>query len=207
MNEIFSNYNIENKRLKEQLFFLIETDKMKNVLRQTVLVDKSRRESDAEHSWHFALYAMTLFEYCTLENVDLCHVIKLALVHDLVEIYAGDTFAYDVAGNADKEVRELEAADRIFAILPKEQGAQYRLLWDEFEAKNTVEAKYATAIDCFQPFVSNSVTEGHTWVQHGVKLHQVYQRMAPVKAYTPQLWKYIEVVIEDALARGYIHED
>ena len=195
---------MNNEKLREQLNFLVEVDKMKNVLRQTVLVDKSRQESDAEHSWHFALTAVTLFEYCVLENVDLNRVVRMALVHDLIEIYAGDTFAFDIEGNKDKAQRELAAADKVFALLPEEQGLEYRYLWEEFEEMKTTDALYASAIDRFQPFLSNSVTEGHTWVKFGVLLNQVYERMEPVKIATPQLWEYAESVIQKALEIGYI---
>ncbi|MCL2863933.1 MAG: HD domain-containing protein [Lachnospiraceae bacterium] len=205
MNERLKNYQFENERLKNQLNFLIEVDKMKTVLRQTVLIDKSRQETDAEHSWHFALSAVTLFEYCILEQVDLNHVIKMALVHDLIEIYAGDTFAFDVKGNEDKAEREQKAADKLFTLLPKEQGEAFRTLWEEFEAMETPEALYAAAIDRFQPFLSNSVTDGHTWVKFGVRLEQVYKRMEPVKITAPILYEYVETVIADALAKGYIH--
>ena len=191
-------------RLHAQLDFLLEIDKMKTILRQTVLVDKSRRENDAEHSWHFALMAITLFEYCELEGVNLDRVVKMALVHDLVEIYAGDTFAYDEEGTKDKEARERASADKIFSMLPKEQGSEFRLLWEEFDQMKTPDALYASAIDRFQPFLNNSATGGHTWDKYSVSLSQIYKRMNPVKIATPKLWDFVESTIKESIEQGYI---
>ena len=149
-----------NTKLEKQLQFLIEVDKMKTILRQTLLVDKTRRENDAEHSWHFALMAIILYEYADQGKVSLYRVLKMALVHDLIEIYAGDTFAYDDAGNATKEQRETEAADKLFGILPSGQGEELRALWEEFDRMETPDAMYAAALDLLQPFINNYLTEG-----------------------------------------------
>ena len=195
------------ENLKKQLEFLIEVDKMKTVLRQTMLIDKSRQETDAEHSWHFALMALTLLEYAGLDNVDINRVIKMALLHDLVEIYAGDTFAYDVKGNADKEIREKEAADRLFSLLPAEQCTYFRGLWEEFDKMETPDAMYAAAIDRLQPFVSNYKTDGYTWVKHKVTASSIYKRMLPVKDAIPELWEFVEFVIKDSCDKGYIIKD
>ena len=195
-----------NDRLKQQLRFLSEVDQMKNVLRQTLLADKSRQETDAEHSWHFALMALTLYEYAGIDGVDIDRVIRMALIHDLIEIYAGDTFAYDVKGNESKEEREKEAADKLYSLLPGEQAAEYRALWEEFDRMETPDALYASAVDRFQPFLSNYLTDGHTWVKHGVSVGQIYQRMAPVKAALPELWEFIEYVIRESLGKGYVQE-
>lgn len=192
-----------NDKLKGQLDFLIEADKMKSILRQTLLVDQSRRENDAEHSWHIALMAMTLAEYAPFE-INLDRVIRMALVHDLVEIYAGDTFAYDTVGYQSKDERENEAADKLFSMLPKEQSCVYRALWEEFDAMQTPDAIYASAIDRLQPFINNSLTDGHTWVQHGVTVDQVYKRMATVKEALPALWEFIENVIDENVRSGRI---
>ena len=145
-------------RLQQQIAFLLEVDKLKQIFRQTYLLDETRKENDAEHSWHFAMFALILAEYAP-EPVDILKVIKMALVHDLVEIDAGDTFLYDEAGNADKAEREAKAADRIFALLPEEQGGELRTLWEEFEEKKTPEAKFAGAMDRFQPFLHNCNTQ------------------------------------------------
>lgn len=192
------------EKLKKQLDFIIEVDKMKNTLRQTLLMDKSRQENDAEHSWHFALMALTLFEYSNLKNVDINRVIKMALLHDLVEIYAGDTFAYDVAGNEDKEAREIEAADRLFSLLPDEQAIEFRGLWEEFDKMESQDAMYASAIDRLQPFISNYKTDGHTWVLHKVTVDKVYKRMDPIRLVLPEVWKFVEFVIKDSCEKGYI---
>ncbi len=190
------------ERFEKQLRFLKEIDGMKNVLRQTMLVDYSRRENDAEHSWHFAVMALILAEYGDGE-VDLFRVLKMALVHDLVEVYAGDTFAYDVKGNEDKEAREQEAADKIFGLLPKEQGQELRDLWEEFDAMETRDALYAACIDRLQPFINNYFTQGHTWRRGNVSPEQVYKRMEPIKYGAPELWKFVEFVIEDSIKKGY----
>jgi len=191
-------------KLEQQLRFLSEVDKMKSVFRQTLLVDKSREETDAEHSWHFALMAMTLFEYVGFDGVDINRVIRMALVHDLVEIYAGDTFAYDIEGNEGKEEREKAAADKLFALLPDAQAKEYRMLWEEFDCMDTPDAMYASAIDRLQPFLNNYMTNGHTWVKHSVSVDQVYKRMAPIKTALPPLWEFVEYVIVDSIEKGYI---
>lgn len=195
-----------NEKLKRQLDFIIEVDKMKNILRQTLLMDKSRQENDAEHSWHFALMALTLFEYNRLDDVDINRVIKMALVHDLVEIYAGDTFAYDVKGNEGKDAREAESADRLFAMLPDEQSVEFRSLWEEFDKMETPDAIYASAIDRLEPFISNYKTEGYTWLLHKVSVENVYKRMDPIRLVLPEVWEFVEAVIKDSCEKGYICE-
>ena len=136
----------KNIRLDQQLRFTAEIDKMTSILRRTMLIDGSRRENDAEHSWHIAVMALIFEEYAT-EPVNINRAVKMCVVHDLIEIYAGDTFAYDAAGNADKAEREAAAADKLFAQLPKEQGEEIRLLWEEFDAMQTPDAKYAACMD------------------------------------------------------------
>ncbi len=152
--------------------------------------------------------ALTLQEYAAVDNVDIGRVMKMALVHDLVEIYAGDTFAYDTAGYQDKLAREQASADRVFGLLPPDLGAEYRSLWEEFDRMESPDALYASAIDRFQPFFINARTDGYTWVRHdGIKVSQVYQRMEPVKTVIPALWEYVEQVIRDAVEKGYLHPD
>lgn len=196
---------MDRERFGKQLEFLVEIDKMKGVLRRTILIDKSRSETDAEHSWHFALMALVLMEYAD-EDIDINRVIKMALVHDLVEVYAGDTFAYDKKGYEDKEQRELEAADKIFGLLPSDQAGILRGLWDEFEAANTKEAQYANAIDRLQPLINNYKTEGHTWHACGqaVTSAQVYKRMEPLRSAAPEIWDFVEFVIRDSIQKGYL---
>ena len=193
-------------RFEQQLEFLIEIDKMKSVLRRTILIDKSRREDDAAHSWHFAVMAMLLFEHCADKSTDINRVIKMALVHDLIEIYAGDTFAYDAAGNAGKQQREEAAADKLFALLPKAQGEEIRALWEEFDAEQTPDAKYACAIDRLQPFLNNLMTEGHTWKRNGINAAQVYKRMDPIRIAMPGVWNFIVTSVNDCIKKGYIQE-
>ena len=148
-------------RLLKDIEFIVELDKMKSILRQTSLIDKSKRENDAEHSWHISVMAMVLSEYAN-EEIDVCKVIKMLLIHDLVEIYAGDTFCYDVEGNKDKKERELKAADKIFGMLDEDKGMELRKLWDEFEEMNTKEALFAASMDRLQPFFNNYFSGGGT---------------------------------------------
>jgi putative hydrolase of HD superfamily len=190
-------------RLDQQLSFVLEIDKLKTILRQTLLTDSSRRENSAEHSWHLAIMSLLLTEYAPAP-VDILRVVKMLLVHDLIEIDAGDTFAYDVAGNADRAEREQRCAERIFGMLPEEQGRELRALWEEFDAFKTPESKYANALDRLQPLLNNSRTEGGTWRIHSVARDQVYRRMEPIRTAMPELWPVVTRIIEDACARGWI---
>lgn len=198
--------NSSNKRLEQQLDFLVEIDRMKNILRQTLLADGSRRENDAEHSWHFAIMAMVLQEHAYSPEVDMLRVLKMALVHDLVEVYAGDTFCYDDAGNATKEAREQEAADKLFGKLPAEQGAELRALWEEFDAMETPDAIYASSIDRLQPLINNYLTKGHTWKNGRVTSSQVYKRMEPIRKGMPGVWEVVEFMIQDSIRQGFLQE-
>ena len=190
-------------RVFQQLSFILEIDKLKTILRQTLLTDSSRRENSAEHSWHLAIMSVLLAEYAT-EPVDMLRVIKMLLVHDLIEIDAGDTFAYDVAGNVGRAEREEHGAERIFGLLPEEQGRELRALWEEFDAFKTPESKYANALDRLQPLLHNARTEGGTWRIHSVARDQVYRRMEPIRSALPELWPVVTRIIEDACARGWI---
>ena len=194
---------IENKKLQKQIEFAIEIDKMKQILRRNLIADGSKREDDAAHSWHLAVMAMLLEEY-SAEKIDVNRVIKIALVHDLVEVYAGDTFAYDSKGYEDKEEREKEAATKLFGMLESEQGSQIRALWDEFEEGETAEAKYANAIDRIQPLLLNYLTDGHTWKMGGVSSAQVYKRMDIIRTATPELWPIVEGVIKNSIEKGIL---
>ena len=192
------------KRLQKQIEFLVEVDKMKSIYRQSVLTDMSRHESDAEHSWHFALIAMILYEYVDNSKVDLFRVLKIALIHDLVEIYAGDTMAYDDIGNLTKEKREKEAANKLFALLPEEQGKEMRDLWEEFEAMETEDAKYAVAVDILQSFLQQYNTQGEAWKVHNIAGEKVYKRAEKVKNGLPQLWTFVDNIIKDSIEKGYL---
>lgn len=192
-------------RLASQLDFVLEIDRLKTVLRRTVIVDRSRRENSAEHSWHIALAALLLAEHAG-DGVDVARVVRMLLVHDVVEIDAGDTFAYDAAGYADKAEREQTAAERIFGLLPADQGAELAELWREFEAGATAEARFANAVDRLQPMLHNFVTEGHAWREHGVTGAQVRERNRAIGDGAPELWRFAERMIDEAVARGWIEE-
>lgn len=192
-----------NERLKKDIDFIVELDKMKSIMRQTTLMDGSKHENDAEHSWHIAVMAMVLQEYSNAP-IDVCKVIKMLLVHDLVEIYAGDTFCYDLEGNKSKKDRELEAADKLYSILDEDKGKELRSLWDEFEEMETNEAIFAAAMDRMQPLFSNYYSGGGTWKKFNVKKEDVYKRIAPIEKASDELWKYVTNMIEDAVKKGYI---
>ena len=190
---------MKESRLEQHLTFLVEADRLKNVLRRTMLTDNSRQENSAEHSWHLALAAVTLAEYAA-EPVDLPRAMKMVVVHDLVEIDAGDTFAYDKMGNASKAERERAAADRIFGLLPVEQGAELRALWEEFEAYATPDARFANAMDRLQPFLQNVKTRGGTWRLYAPTREQVLARMDPVRVAAPALWPVIIEYVNEFFA-------
>ncbi len=192
------------ERLKQQLQFILEIDKMKKILRQTILTDYSRQENDAEHSWHIAVMAMVLAEYAG-PSVDINRVIRMTLVHDLIEIYAGDTFAYDTVGNQDKKEREEAAAGKLFAMLPSDQGKEIRMLWEEFDQMETPDAVFAAALDRLQPLLHNYVTEGHTW-KRGVTSEQVRRRMAVIEKANPRLYEVVCTILEQSLQKGYLKE-
>lgn len=189
------------ERLKKQLDFILEIDKSKFVGRQSYLTDGKRKENDAEHSWHIALMAVLLSEYAN-EPVDVLKVVSMLLIHDLVEIDAGDTYAYDKAANTTKKERELEAADRIFQILPEDQAKTMRSLWDEFEAYETPEAKFAHVMDNLEPILLNHASDGKAWREHGVKKEQVYHRNKRTPEGSETLYDYIDSIIKVNAARG-----
>jgi putative hydrolase of HD superfamily len=189
------------ERFAQQLRFIVEIDKLKRVLRRTLLTDKSRRENSAEHSWHIALMAPILAEYAAAD-VDVLRVVKMLLVHDLVEIDAGDTFAYDADGHLDKEDRERAAADRIFGLLPADQRRELRELWDEFEVSESADARFALALDRLQPLLQNVHADGGTWRSHGVTQEQVLERMLPIKRTSDLLWAYAVEAIETVWVKG-----
>ena len=191
-------------RFRQQIEFILEVDKLKQVLRQTILMDKSRQENSAEHSWHIALTVMVLSEYARDADIDFFRVMKILLVHDLIEIDAGDTYCYDAQGLKDQSVREERAADRIFNILPPDQARLFRSLWDEFEERKTPESRFANALDRVQPFLHNYFTQGQIWQEKGIKSGQVKARMQPVDGGAPVLWKYVASLIDDAVRRGFL---
>lgn len=191
------------ERLQKQIDFVLEIDKLKHIYRQTLLLDSSRRENDAEHSWHLGLMAIVLAEYA-VSPLDLSKVLKMVLIHDLVEIDAGDTFCYDAHASEDKAERELKAAKRLFGLLPEDQAEEFFSLWQEFEARESYEAKFAACLDRLQPFLHNYHTEGGTWRIHDVASGQVKQRMAAVEEGSPVLASYVAELLEDAIAQGIL---
>ena len=191
----------ENRRLNQQLLFTAEIDKMTDVMRQTLLINKSRQENDAEHSWHIAVMAMLFSEYA-IEPVNIGRVVQMCVVHDIVEIEAGDTFAYDAQGNVDKAEREKEAADKLFAKLPADQGKMIRELWEEFEAYETPEAKYAHTLDNFQPIMLNDATDGRAWREHVVKKSQVLKRNRKTAEGSEVIMEQIEGIVEKHIKNG-----
>ena len=193
------------ERLRQQIEFVMEIDKLKQIYRQNLIADTSRRENDAEHSWHIALMAVLLREYAE-EPVDLEKVIKMLLIHDLVEVYAGDTFCYDEEAVKDKEARVKEAAQRLYSLLPADQEAELRGLWHEFEERKPAEARFAACLDRVQPFLLNYLNRGGTWKMHPVTSDQVRRRMAPVAEICPELGEYVEGLLVDAIAKGYLRE-
>ena len=193
----------KNERINRQLLFSAEIDRMTAIARRTMLIDKRRRENDAEHSWHIAVMAMLFGEYAA-EPVDLGRAVQMCVVHDLVEIIAGDTFAYDLEGNADKEEREKAAADQLFAELPEDQGQMIRSLWEEFDAMETADARYAACMDRLQPFLHNTLTDGHTWAEGGTDRAAVEKRMAVVKEFLPEVYEWVSDNIEEAVRQGWL---
>lgn len=191
------------ERLKQQIEFVMEIDKLKHVYRQNLVADGSRRENDVEHSWHLAVMAVLLEEY-TPQPVDVAKVMKMVLLHDLVEIDAGDTFAYDAEASVGKEEREQAAADRLYGLLPPDQAEELRALWDEFEARESLEAKFATCLDRMQPLLNNYHTEGGTWQTHDVDSTAVRKRMEPVGEGAPKLGELVDTLIGDAMAQGIL---
>lgn len=186
--------------------FITAVDRLKGVLRRTSLIDGSRRENAAEHSWHVALMAAVLAEHAKVP-VDVPRVVQMLLVHDLVEIDAGDTFCYDRAGMADKAARERAAAERLFGLLPPDQRDMVRALWDEFEAMETPEALFANALDRLQPVLNNFVSGGGTWREYGITLDQVRERIKPIAAASSALGAYVEALVSEAVRCGMIRQD
>ena len=193
------------RRLDAQIAFILELDKAKQVFRQNTLTDASRRENDAEHMWHLAVIALVLREHAA-GDIDIARVVEMLLVHDIVEIDAGDTFAYDDDGRLDKEERERAAAERIFGLLPADQGRWMWELWLEFEAKATPEARFAAAVDRLQPLLLNAASGGQAWKRHGVTADRVRARNAHIADGAPPLWERAQKVIALAVSEGILSE-
>lgn len=191
-----------NENFSKKLEFLILLDKMKGVYRQTLLADKSRRETDAEHSWHIAVMAM-LFAEDAPKGVDRNRSMRMCLVHDLVEIYAGDTFCYDKKAGEDKAEREQRAAEKLFSILPEKDGKEIYELWTEFEQQKTADAMFAASLDRLQPIINNILTDGHTWKKGKVKREQVEERMSIIERGFPAAWQTVCSIIDEAEEKGF----
>jgi len=191
-------------RLVRQIEFIVECDRLKEIFRQTINTQSRRAENDAEHSWHLCLCVIVLAEHANLPTLDLLRVLKMLIVHDLVEIDAGDTFAYDTTGMATQHAREVVAADRIFGLLPVDQGRDLRALWDEFEARQTPESKFAAAVDRFQPMLLNCRSQGAAWQRHGVTHDRVVARNRHIADGCDPLWRYAERMLEEVVAAGHL---
>jgi putative hydrolase of HD superfamily len=194
---------VDDIRFERQIQFILEVDKLKTILRRTYLLNADRVENTAEHSWHLAIGAILFAEHAN-EPVDITRVLKMVLVHDIVEIDAGDTYFYDEAAEVDKSTREQRAADRLFGILPADQGEELRALWEEFELGETPEARFALALDRFMPQLHNYYTEGRSWNEHGITADRVLERNASIANGSGKLWDCARSLLDDAVERGFL---
>ena len=181
-------------RLEQQMKFILEIDKLKQITRQSYITGAGRKETDTDHSWHLAMMCALLSEYAN-EKIDVLKTMVMVLIHDIVEIDAGDTYAYDAAGNESKRQREVQAAERIFHLLPEDQALYLRQLWEEFEAQDTPEARFANTLDKIQPILQNDATGGISWREHGVKESQIMKRNEKTHEGSEELWAYARDLI------------
>lgn len=194
------------ERLKKQLEFLIEIDKVKGIFRRSYITDGSRQENDAEHSWHLGIMAILLSDYIE-EDINIYNVIKMVLIHDLVEIYAGDTFAFDNNSKIGKSEREFDAATKLFELLPKDQAVEFKSLWIEFETMNTREAEYANMLDRLQPLILNYVFDDGSWKKYGVTKVDVYKRQEIILKKGPKkLVELVEYLVNECIKKGYLED-
>lgn len=191
-------------RLERQIGFILEIDKLKHILRKSRLIGSDRFENDAEHTWHLAIMAILLSEHANEPKPDLFKVLKMLLIHDIVEIDAGDTFAYDDKGHEDKSAREREAANRLFGILPEDQRDELTELWQEFEARETNEAKYAAAIDRLQPLLLNYTNKGQSWNENGITSDRVLKYNRHIEQGSSELWQFAEKLIGKAVEQQFL---
>ncbi len=198
---------MDEKRLEQQIAFCREIDKEKFIGRQTWLTGAVRKENDAEHAWHMAVMTVLLSEYAN-EEIDVLRTMTMLLIHDLVEIYAGDTYAYDEEGKKTQKSREIAAADRLFQMLPEDQGKKFREIWEEFEAENTPESRFARTMDNLQPMMLNAATDGKSWADRGIRLSQILGRNKNTAKGSEVLWEYAkENFLQPNLEKGRIVED
>jgi putative hydrolase of HD superfamily len=191
------------ERLARQMAFLVECDRLKEIVRQTLNTHSGRNENDAEHSWAVCLFVMTLAEHSN-QPIDVLRVMKMLLIHDVVEIDAGDTFAYDTTRLVDQHEREAAAATRIFGLLPEDQAGEFRSLWDEFEARATADARFAHAIDRCQAMLLNCLSKGVTWSRHQVTVEQVRARNAPIADGAAALWTHMSGILDEVVHGGHL---
>jgi putative hydrolase of HD superfamily len=191
------------KRFEQQLSFLKEIDKIKSVLRHTPILDGSRYENDAEHAWHLAVMAITLAEYANSDGLDISKVVKMVLLHDIVEIDAGDTLVYDSARRTEQREEESRAAARIFGLLPADQREAFRSLWEEFEARKTPEARFAAALDRLEPILQNVSTQGHAWRKHGISREKAETVNRHIGEGSDEIWEYVEQLFAESEEKGY----
>ncbi|MGJ1269784.1 HD domain-containing protein [Sphingobacterium spiritivorum] len=192
--------------LLKQIDFIKEIDKIKYIQRKTKLFNSDRNENDAEHSWHLALMAIVLAGHSN-EKIDLLKVLKMVLIHDIVEIDAGDTFIYDMQKNHSNTDEERRAANRIFGMLPVEQGEELIAVWEEFEAGETPEAKFARAMDRLEPLLQNSSNNGGTWNEPGVNYTKVYTKKSIIKEGAEKIWEYAETLINEGVKNGVLKKE
>lgn len=194
------------ERLQKQIDFIVAIDELKEITRQNIVIGSKRNENDAEHSWHLAVMAMLLSEYAAVKDLDVLRVIKMVLIHDLVEIDAGDTYCYDEKGYEDKDEREQKAADRLFNLLPADQAREMMEFWREFEEMKTPEAAFAASLDRFQPLVLNYKTGGHTWKRPEATGKKVFKRNEVARENAPEIYEYAKAIIEDSIKKGILRE-
>ncbi|MCH5259354.1 MAG: HD domain-containing protein [Lachnospiraceae bacterium] len=197
---------MENERLRKQIDFILEADKEKNILRQTHLTGNGRRENDAEHAWHMAIMIYLLKEYAN-EEFDMAKAMLMALIHDIVEIDAGDTYAFDAKGLETQDAREAKAARRLFGMLPEDQGEELKSLFEEYEANETPEARFVRVMDNFQPLLLNHSNNGRDWKEHGIGKSQVINRHIKTKSGSDVIWECSEKIIEDNVRKGNLKDE
>ena len=194
---------MDRKRFEQQMSFLKEIDKLKHVFRHTPLLDGSRYENDAEHAWHLAVMAITLAEHANSDGLDISKVVRMVLLHDIVEIDAGDAIVYDTALRARKQAEESRAAERIFGLLPDDQRDAFRSLWEEFEARKTPEARFAAALDRLEPIIQNVSTHGRAWREHGVSRERAEAVNRHITDGSDAVWRYVEQLLAESEKKGY----
>lgn len=197
---------MKHNRISKQIQFIIEIDKVKKIFRQNHLADGSRNENDAEHSWHIAIMAFIVYEYFP-EMVDMVKVLKMTLMHDLVEIDAGDTYCYDEIGGINKLEREQKAANKLYSLLPKDQAEEFLLLWEEFEECKTPEARFSAILDRLQPLLLNFMAQGKSWKANKISRDQVLKRNEIIKENSEVLWEVVQDVVDEAVRLGYLIRD